>query len=360
MFLPCKYSTILLRIISIISCLKALVACQPEHEQGAGYTSPEEFFESEKLLAGQKLGLPADSITYINYMATIGDSLLVLSDKNDRFNFALVDPTSGLLIRRFGRLGEGPGEIAFPTTIQLLPGARSCGFYVMTRWQYYEYSLNDILQGREQPYWQAGRFNVNYQRIYKLNDSAFIGVGLFKKRFVISNPQGDTIGQMGRYPFENKLSHSYNSLAMAYQGRFSMSPDGRHLCFATLYAPNVNFIHLDANRMVSSIDSLYSWPPLFKGSDGNVISADIDNNNLLGYLSVSTTNDRVYLLFSGKKLSDPEPYQSDVVLVFDWFGKPVTKYRLDRQLKTIAVDSRGETLYGFVDAQEPYVIKYRL
>ncbi len=140
MFLPRRYPPILHRTISFISCFMVILACHQQQEQGASFTSPVDFFESEKLLTGQKLGLPADSITYINYMATIGDSLLVLSDKNDQFNFALVDPTSGLLIRRFGRLGEGPGEIAFPTTIQLLPGARSCGFYVMTRWQYYEYS----------------------------------------------------------------------------------------------------------------------------------------------------------------------------------------------------------------------------
>lgn len=348
------------RFILILFIVLFTISCVKKNKHSTSLTSPEELFESNKLIVGQKLNISSDSIRYVYSLTTIGDSLLILSDNNDSFHFSLIDLYTDTMVGRFGKIGDGPNEISFPTSIQVLPSTKSVGFYVMNQWLYYEHSLEDIIKGQGQPYLKLGRFDVNHQRLFKLRDSTFIGVGYFKNRFAISNEKGDVIEQMQQYPFEEILGQNTNSLAMAYQGNFSMSPNGKNLCFATIYSPNLSFIHLDDSKVVKNIDTLYSWPPIFVGSEGNVISIDFEKENILGYQSVATTNDRVYLLYSGKKLSEKEPYQSNVVLVFDWYGKPIIKYKLDKQLSQITVDSKGKVLYGFVDEMKPYIIKYML
>jgi hypothetical protein len=60
------------------------------------------------------------------------------------------------------------------------------------------------------------------------------------------------------------------------------------------------------------------------------------------YLSVKSTNSRIYALYSGKK----HRYSTDLIYVFDWDGNPLAKYKLDCIIAGFDVEMDNQTIYA--------------
>lgn len=63
----------------------------------------------------------------------------------------------------------------------------------------------------------------------------------------------------------------------------------------------------------------------------------------------------IYLAFSGRKSVDPESYNSDTILIYDWNGDPVKKIKLDRRILNFTV-SQDKYFYAF-DPHNGYIVK---
>ena len=86
------------------------------------------------------------------------------------------------------------------------------------------------------------------------------------------------------------------------------------------------------------------------------------------YKSAITTDSCVYLLFGnrtymvGKEVPDTIPEKSEVYK-FDWNGKPLKRYILDRYAYKMTMDSKGEYFYCTADkihSQPSKLIRYKL
>jgi hypothetical protein len=81
-----------------------------------------------------------------------------------------------------------------------------------------------------------------------------------------------------------------------------------------------------------------------------------DRDNVIGYIDIATGREYVYALYADKKLINEDgtgnTFSSDVVLVFDWKGHPVKKYRLTKEAYYITVNERTNKLYAAIINKE--------
>lgn len=68
-----------------------------------------------------------------------------------------------------------------------------------------------------------------------------------------------------------------------------------------------------------------------------------------------------YVLYSGKAVyPELKNYLNDWVLVFDWDGNPVTRYKLEEPIYGLALDAENRILYGLSDSPEYHVLRYKI
>lgn len=80
---------------------------------------------------------------------------------------------------------------------------------------------------------------------------------------------------------------------------------------------------------------------------------------LRGYVGIKTTNDCIYLLYSGKEFKDPNHYSySNIIYTFDWEGNPLNKYELDAQISSFEIDEKENKIYAL--HRDAYIITYNM
>lgn len=89
--------------------------------------------------------------------------------------------------------------------------------------------------------------------------------------------------------------------------------------------------------------------------------------NRNGFIAADVTNKYIYSLYSGKVINDSsiaeltKSFLSKYIYVFDWEGKPIKRYELDQEVRSIAVDEKNNILYAAsYQGGEPNLIKYKL
>jgi len=69
----------------------------------------------------------------------------------------------------------------------------------------------------------------------------------------------------------------------------------------------------------------------------------------------------VYLLYSGVDRKKATSFiKGNILLVFDWKGKPIMKYNLDIDINAIAVDNNDKVLYAVTDKPEGTLVSFKL
>lgn len=78
-----------------------------------------------------------------------------------------------------------------------------------------------------------------------------------------------------------------------------------------------------------------------------------------GYIGIKTTNNYIYLLYSGKDRKNPDHYSfSNIIYTFDWNGNPIKKYELDAQISSFEIDEKENKIYGL--HHDSYIITYNI
>lgn len=173
-------------------------------------------FPSELKLTGKRLEIDPDKFVRPNRIH-FADSLLFVEDSDKTTHFRAINLTNKQVIF-IGRIGDGPTEVKFPTSIQLLPD-RKIALFIRNKFLYGEFSQPDFLRDSLAGFRYNKRIDPNHQRLVKVNDSVFVGLGIFPKRYAISNQDFEIIDYQHPYPFEVDFKEvSYQTLAMAYQG----------------------------------------------------------------------------------------------------------------------------------------------
>lgn len=106
---------------------------------------------------------------------------------------------------------------------------------------------------------------------------------------------------------------------------------------------------------------------IIRGEDGFKAEFTLVKNNAGGYSMVENQDTRraftegyvsdsyIYLAYSGKRSVNPESYNSDIILVYDWKGEMVKRIQLDRPVLNFTI-VQDKFIYAF-DPSIGYIVK---
>lgn len=318
------------------------------------------YFESSYVGKGTRININPDNFVYPNKLHLI-DSLLLVEDSDKLRHFRIVN-ISSLEVSAVGKMGKGPGELSFPTSIQVLPNGNKIGLCIRPMFVFGEFTVKDLLQDSLDNFTTEKRFDSNLQKVVKVNDSMFVSIGLFRKRYAVFNGDLKFVSEQHDYPFIEEFPNIRSEvLGMAYQGDIAVKPDGTKIVAVAQDA--IHFQILNVNRYdLDPAKTLSLTYPKFRASEGNIISANMLKENVYGFLDVSVTNESVYLLYSGNSVEFNANAGSaaQTILVYSWEGEPKYKINLDRDVNCIAVDEDKSILYAIEFNKHPYLVSFSL
>lgn len=289
--------------------------------------------------------LEGKTITLNHYFYTprdicIKDSIIFIKDYgSDTIFYAYnIYENPAKLLNSFGTKGEGPYEYMFPSPLRIIKN-NICFFdRSLLKYQTIDLSNKNIHSEKVS--------SLGFNNIIKINDSTYVGDGFFHdSRFKLLKK--DSCSNLSiHYPNDN-IECSSIQKSLAYQGNIIQQPNGYKFVYVSTYGGIIEIYQIEENDINLLYNRNYHFPQYTPYDHSqNEVDANFKADNIKGGLSTYATDKFIYILYSGKTLSDPDHNYSNTVYVLDWNGNEVYKYVLDQNLSCICIDCNDQFLYG--------------
>ncbi|HEX7118016.1 MAG TPA: BF3164 family lipoprotein [Longimicrobiales bacterium] len=341
--------------------LIGVLACEPA---APGYGEPPELDHSR----WEPVALTAEVVTDSEFLAlpkeveVVGPYLTLIDAAADSV-ITVVRRATGELVRTFGRRGEGPGEYSGAWSIEPVPGSENAIWI-------YDFSLLRLTRVSLD---RTGRAGQPATRMVHLSsevivvdpvwvDSTVMSLGLFSS------------GRLAQFGADGRLIRTFGSLPPgddeippavlqhAYQSKLKANPSRTRLALATRHADRLEIYRPDG-RLVAAPPPLFGFLPKFEIREDDGEPAMATGQDLrFGYIDLTTTDDRIFALFSGRtRRGFPGRANfGEYVHVFDWDGRLLSVLRFDSDALSISVDPSGRTLYAIRHDPRPAILAYAL
>lgn len=284
------------------------------------------------------------------YLLSVVDSFLITHDPFELKHFTIFNNNTGKYIKRFGDIGMGPSEILFGSI-----GFADSPYFICYDEQkrsIYQYNVDSLIN---HPMIYApnilSRLNIPQlliNRICLVDDSTYITLGLFEERYLYTliNRTNEVLNYYSDiYNSENNITTAQKFISN--QGILRKHPSRKKYTSALFNSANIDFLEVEENR-IKMINSLHYQHPTFKVSNDNAV--DLNDDCLIGFIDITTTDNYVYALYSDNTIVSKNREQnkavSNIILVFDWDGKPISKYILEKEVSYIAADIEKNSIFG--------------
>jgi hypothetical protein len=314
-------------------------------------------------LTAQKTNVNGKQVGRVMMMYFVGDNL-ILGDLPTNYLFKVYDSTQTSFFE-VCKVGEGPNEFKFPTFLQsyVEDDTLKIRSYNPNRGRCDEFDWNKTLSQKKVLINNTSsiKFESPVQKL--ANAHALLSVGLFPKRYRVSDNKSLIIKEFGEYPFKNDFPKvSSENLAMAFQGEFTVNSEGTKVAFATLSSTNIDFLDIQEST-VSIVKQYNVTKPSFQASSQpGEFSAAITTDNKMGFLDIQSDDKYVYALYSGKDLQKGvlKAFESDVMYVFDWSGNLISKFKLNMMISKFTIKKSQNQMFAFVDSAHPQIVLFNL
>lgn len=305
---------------------------------------------SQFISASGENNINEDSLALIEGLLCDAENLIVY-DFHLGNCYTLFDKPSGKYIARFGTVGQGPTEIPSPCFGYL---SEKC-FSVFSDQAriIMKYNLDSLRSCKANPSVVClAKYDIpdaQLSRIIAINDSTFIGAGLYKSRYqYVLFDKHDRVLDYNSDVY-NSSDDSFNIYTkyLSNQGVLIMNPSHNLFAYSLNFSSNLDFFKVESNN-IELIKSLRLGNPVYRSVvEGSMFSADLTEESIIGYIDISATSDYVYALYSTKKAHE-SGRKSNTVLVFDWAGNPVKKYILNSEAYYVTVDEEHKRMFAAV------------
>ena len=146
-----------------------------------------------------------------------------------------------------------------------------------------------------------------------------------------------------------------------FQSEIAVSPDSRHTAVACLSFEYIDIYDKDLNltHRLSGPEGVPQKAELLSVPIGKIYSQKPDYN----IHRCLACNDKEFMVgYIGLELTDPSQLatQARTILSFDWEGRPLKAYHFESELTYFDIDWENDILYGLVNSDEPYILKWQL
>lgn len=201
-------------------------------------------------------------------------------------------------------------------------------------------------------------------RMIKANN-LHIATGIFKEAmFSIWNNNSQTY--LCEYPEDNMKNINSATKSLAYQGKLLVNEELDRILFCSKFFSYFEIFQIDQTE-INSLKKSYIGEYLYKpSSDENLVYAHPYENNREGYTDAYVTNKRIYLLYSGRSISDinidshEKASLANKILVYDWNGVPISKYITNVDLDKICVNEAENVIYAIAFNPDPEIVFFQL
>jgi hypothetical protein len=330
------------------------------------YNSPLDLFPDEIKIQGSKSNIEKDSLAVIEGILCDNFSLIVC-DYHSGKSFTLFDLEAGEYKGRFGAIGIAPGEIP-----------SGCYGYIEKQ----TFNISYAPTGLVAKYClDSLRANISYNpvilikykipdarfsKITPIDDTTFLGAGVYKSAFqyTLFNSSNDVLDfKVNIFNAQDEQFNDFHKF-LSNQGVLRKHPSQNKFVYTINNSSNIDFIEISKNN-INLIESIRFESPRLKPRQEGMFNIVIpESDNIVGYLDIAAGDNYVYALYTDKKFIDDggNSQSSNIVLVFDWSGKPVKKYRFDKEIYYIAVNEFSNKLYAAVKEDDGgwNIISYNL
>ena len=324
-------------VLSIFMILAVFDACKEKSGKQTGV-----IVMNEKEAFGEVIELEGKKVLTNSMMDPRVRSMLLKDDKlicqyeNDP-PFVIINVPSMEVTGHKGRRGQGPNEFIYP---QLVPTSNpDLLSYILENTNKKVYTLDNHYQILPYPFdisavlkdriYSAQLFNIKKEDFMCVSQ-ATDGIGIFR-----ITKEKDSIQ---RKELHNLNLRSRLSSFVPYLGSFTLNADKKRMVYAYRYYKIIKFMNFD----VQTIKTLDFKQVEFDESTLGV--ADGLDMNVAHYSSICAQPDHVYIGYLGQKPTEYDQGKGFFIEQYDWYGKPVRKYKLDRD-GLFAVDEKSGLLY---------------
>lgn len=349
----------------VLVVMVSAAACTERSEPASQYGPPSlehEGISTSRLTGrvlngGDFLGVPSDVVL-------VGEDIVLLDGAADSVGHVL-RAGDGMLVRSFGRRGEGPGEYKAAWSLAPGVGPDEVWVYDLALRRFTRVSLDEAkLRG-------SGRLDT--QMIALQPGATVTGPQWVGEQRLVSLGFFDD-GRIAEFGADGRLRRTVGILPPgeeripphvrqhAYTGSLVTNVARGLVAVGTRHADQVEIYRTDGH-LLRSARGPFGFAPRFDVAQrpgGPALGTD--DGLRFGYVDLAASEARIYALFSGRTR---EGHGGNAVFgryvhVYDWDGKLVDVLELDSDLLAISVDPHDQVLYGVRHDPTPAVLAYPL
>lgn len=283
----------------------------------------------------------------------ISDGIIALSHRNDEYNFSFIDAGDGRLLKRWGRMGEGPNEfldfgsgfIFSDSSLVFMEQMKKNLVYVPLSGVLSE----DSIAIRKEAY----PYNVDFRPVvFTLSGGYKIFGGAFSKGRLGIIDRRDSIREcLFDYPFPTE---PLDGLFKGNVFQCKLKSKGGKFVVQTFYSDVFEIYQCTEDSVSRIYVSAFSNPPQVVKRN-NRYGLDYDAS-IMGLGAMAVSDELICFLYSPLSVNefDMQGGASSEVLCFDWTGNKVRKYILPFPVNTFCVDK--DYLYGVREYEDESVL----
>jgi hypothetical protein len=343
----------------LIMCFLAFTSCEKYDKAYSNkdlrfYTKDD--FKTTKKITSTKLSLISDSIIFPRGIDIVNNHIII-PDKKSPKPIHAIDLNTYKYIGNYGRKGEGAGEIK---SSPLIFNKDNNSFIIYDRQgkKILGYTLQSLL--RDKPMFEK-----------KINETGMCVSMCMMDNNVYYTDFLDPTYRVFKFDTIDNTTKGYGSLLNNSTGVTDMT--FAQACNAEIayrkntaivaykYAPFFEIINTNTQES-SSVLTLDKFPPIYKEviNNGHKIFSVLNNKTKMGFITLDTNDQYIYLLYSGKEFSSKTFYQSgNKILVFDYNGNPVDYYELDTPIFAFKV-LNDKTILALTSDVTVDILKFNL
>lgn len=201
-----------------------------------------------------------------------------------------------------------------------------------------------------------------YYALYPMSNNKILCAGLESstdgKFFILNSTSGKVESKYGLYD-DKPEGISLESWIEAKRGFLSVQKNEKNAALAYSFTDAIDFLDLQTGK-TTTVRGPNKFNPEFNLLDsdfGNRVYRTEKSRN--AYLDGCSTENYLYLLYSGELENNPNKWSGKIIFVYDWEGAIIRQINLDSYVTCIAVSQNNEWLYAFNPVTK-YIVRTKL
>ncbi len=264
---------------------------------------------------------------------------------------SIFDKNNGKLINSVMPVGRGPGEY---TSHHLLLNASGDSVYVydLQNRSVSTYASEEFIK-RSLPNRVVMLDKSNmYLNATPLTDGKYLSFPIKGARFANHEADGKLISSYNKYPSFKEITDTL-SIHYMYRGleKTDVKPDGSKFVSTNSLGSILEIFSIKDDLITLEKEQRFYAPKITINDTKRVV---VQPDCLIGLMDLKTTDQYIYAIFSGKqnKEINGNKVSGKYVYVFDWNGKPVKSYNLNKDITKLAIDEASQRAYVVTKDQD--------